>query len=110
MSGDPPIDDLLFEASTPLDFRVRVSRSHWELIIPAKHPVMAGREIDVRETLGYPSEIRRCRSDPTVNLFYSLERKLRWVCVVVKRLNGDGYLITTYPTDAIKEGIRAWPR
>lgn len=27
-----------------------------------------------------------------------------------KRLNGDGFLITTYPTDAIKEGERIWSK
>jgi hypothetical protein len=38
------------------------------------------------------------------------ERIGRWVCAVAKRLNEDGFLITTYPTDAIKEGERIWPR
>jgi hypothetical protein len=103
-------DDLLFEALTPLGFRVRVSRSYWELIITVKHPVMAGREWDVKETLENPGEIRQSRSDPAVYLFYSPERKGRWVCAVAKQLNGDGFLITTYPTDAIKEGVRVWPK
>jgi hypothetical protein len=26
------------------------------------------------------------------------------------RLNGEGYLITAYQTDAIKEGVVLWPR
>jgi len=41
-------DELLFEVLTPLGFRVRVTRSYWELIITIKHPAMAGRENDVR--------------------------------------------------------------
>jgi len=28
-----------------------------------------------------------------------------WVVAVTKRLNGDGFLITAYQTDAIKEGV-----
>jgi hypothetical protein len=36
--------DLLFEAVTPLGFKVRVTRAYWELIITIKHPIMAGRE------------------------------------------------------------------
>ena len=103
-------DDLLFEALTPLGFRVRVSRSYWELITTVKHPVMASREWDVKETLENPDEIRQSRSDPAVYLFYSTERQGRWVCAVAKQLNGDGFLITTYPTDAIKEGVRVWPK
>ena len=110
MSASSPMDDLLFEALTPLGFRVRVSRSYWELIVTIKHPVMAGRESDVKETLEHPDEIRQSRSDAAVYLFYSSERKGRWVCAVARQLNGEGFLMTTYPTDAIKEGIRVWPR
>lgn len=48
--------DLHFEVLTPLGFSVRVTRSYWELIVTVKHPVMAGRESDVRETLQNPDE------------------------------------------------------
>lgn len=91
---------------TPISFRVRVSRFHWELIITVKHPAMAGRESDVKKTLEKPDEIRLSRNDPAVHLFCRSGRKGQWVCVVTKRLNGDGFLITAYPTDAIKEGVR----
>jgi hypothetical protein len=108
MVDDAATSDLLFEVLTPLGFRVRVARAYWELIISIKHPVMAGREADVQETLRNPNEIRLSRSDPAVYLFYKPERLGRWVCAVAKRLNGDGFLITAYPTDAIKEGERIW--
>jgi hypothetical protein len=71
---------------------------------------MAGREDDVQETLQNPDEIRVSKSDPDVYLFYKSERIRRWVCAVTKRLDGEGFLITTYLTDAIKEGRRVWPR
>ena len=100
----------LFEVMTPLGFQVRVTRSYWEIITKVKHPVMAGRENDVQEALANPDEIRISRRDSNVYLFYKTERASRWVCAVTKRLNGDGFLITTYPTDAIKEGERIWPR
>ena len=110
MSGNTSTDDVLFEVMTPLGFRVRVSRSYWKLIITVKHPAMAGRELDVKKILEKPDEIRLSRSDPKVYLFYSSQRKGRWVCVVTKRLNGEGFLITTYLTDTIKEGVRIWPK
>jgi hypothetical protein len=110
MSDNFPVDDLLFEVITPLGFHVRVSRSYWTLIVTVKHPVMAGHESDVKETLEHPDEIRQSRSDLAVYLFYSSECQGRWVCAVAKQLNGDGFLITTYPTDAIKEGVRVWPK
>ncbi|MGI0016073.1 MAG: hypothetical protein ACREBU_21850 [Nitrososphaera sp.] len=62
--------DLLFEVLTPLGFRVRVTRSYWELIITVKHPVMAGRENDAKDTLENPSKIRQSRSEVAVYLFY----------------------------------------
>jgi len=70
MANDSPVHDLLFEAHTPLGFRVRVTRFRWELITTAKHPVMAGREREVQEALVNPDHIRRSRSDPSVYLFF----------------------------------------
>ena len=110
MTDTPPPDELLFEVLTPLGFRVCVTRAYWELIITVKHPVMAGHENDVKEVLQNPSEIRQSRSDVAVYLFYKPERTGRWVCAVAKQLNGDGFLITAYPTDAIKEGELVWTK
>lgn len=103
-------DDLLLDALTPLGFRVRVTRQRWELITTAKHPVMAGREGLVRTALEAPDEVRQSRIDPQVLLFYKAEATKRWTCAVTKRLADSGFLITVYPTDAIKEGVRVWPK
>jgi hypothetical protein len=102
--------DVLFEVMTPLGFRVRVTHAYWKLIIDIKHPVMAGREEDVRKALEDPDEIRKSKSDENVYLFYRAEREKRWLCAVSKQTGGDGFLITTYPTDAIKEGVQVWHR
>ena len=102
--------DLLFEARTPLGFVVRVNRSRWELIANVKHPVMAGCEASVRLALEQPDEIPQSRSDFEVLLFYRTEAAQRWVCAVAKRTLRDAFLITAYPTDAIKEGTRIWPK
>ncbi len=108
--GDAPESDLLFEVPTPLGFQVRATRAYWEMIICMKHPVMAGRELEVKTTLERPDEIRQSRIDSDVYLFYRSERENRWVCAVTKRLDEEGYLITAYPTDAIKEGTTIWPK
>ena len=107
MEPDP---NLLFEVLTPLGFRVRVTRERWNLITTAKHPVMAGREGIVKTTLESPDQIRQSRSDPEVLLFYHAEGTSRWVCAVAKQAANQGFLITAYPTDAIKEGTQAWPK
>lgn len=103
-------EQMLFQAHTPLGFSVRVTQDYWNYIVSVKHPVMAGCDKLVRQTLQKPDEIRISRSDSKVFLFYKSESNRRWVCAVAKQLNGDGFLITTYPTDAIKEGVRVWPK
>jgi hypothetical protein len=101
--------DVLFEVMTPLGFRVRVTHGYWDLIVSIKHPVMAGREDDVRSALENPDEIRQSKSDKNVYLFYKAEREKRWICAVSRQTAGEsGFLITTYPTDAIKEGVQIW--
>jgi len=102
--------EILFEVETPLRFRVRVSVDYWQLIVTIKHPVMLGREADVREVLQNPDQIRLSKRDPSVCLFYKSERPGRWVCAVTKRLDSEGFLITAYPTDAVKEGEQIWHR
>jgi hypothetical protein len=101
--------DTLFAARTPLGFAVHVTRQRWELITTSKHPAMAGREGDVKLALERPDEVRKSVTDDQVLLFYKAERASRWVCAVAKHAGERGLLITAYPTDAIKEGVRVWP-
>lgn len=111
MVGLSRVNDVCFEVQTPLGFIVRVTVTYWQFIVSVKHPVMAGREADVQDTLRDPCEIRRSRSDPSVYLFYGLECRGRRVCAVVRQIDEEvGFLITTYPTDAVKEGTRIWSR
>lgn len=105
-----PESELLFEVLTPLGLRVRVTRERWNLITTAKHPVMAGREGVVKATLESPDQVRQSRSDPQVLLFYQAEGASRWVCAVARQATDQGFLITAYPTDAIKEGTQVWPK
>ena len=104
----PEERDILFEALTPLGFRVRVTRGYWDRIVGVKHPVMVGRKEDVRNTLEKRDEIRKSKSDESVFLFYRAEREKRWICAVSRQRGDEGFLIATYPTDAIKEGVQVW--
>jgi hypothetical protein len=106
----PAVPDLLFEALTPLGFRVRVTRVRWDLIATIKHPSMAGQESHVRAALENPDEVRQSRTDSQVLLFYKAEMTRRWVCGVAKQAGAEAFLVTAYRTDAIKEGTRVWPK
>ena len=71
---------------------------------------MAGREGVVKHTRENPEQIRQSRSDAKVLLFYRGEGPNRWVCAVATQAADQGFLITAYPTDAIKEGTQIWPK
>lgn len=108
MSDSDPQNKPLFDVLTPLGFRVHVAQKYWDVITSVKHPVMSGREKQVIEVLQNPNEIRQSKRDDAVYLFYRLERPGRWLCAVAKRMEADGFLITVYPTDAVKEGETIW--
>jgi len=63
----------------------------------------------VRAALESPDEIRQSRTDPEVLLSYKAEAPRRGTCALVKRTNDEAFLVTAYPTDTIKEGVRIWP-
>jgi hypothetical protein len=71
---------------------------------------MFGKELSVKAALETPDQIRQSRSDPMVFLFYKSEHATRWVCAVAKEREDSGFLITAYPTDRIKEGVKVWPK
>jgi hypothetical protein len=99
---------LLFEVGTPLRFTVRTTRRYWERIL-LKHPDLAGREGDIRQSLAGPTTVRRSTRDPAILLFYRPDDR-RWLVAAARRLNGDGFLVTAYRADTIKEGAPVWPR
>jgi hypothetical protein len=107
---DKEPDSLFFTAQTPLNCSIHVTVAYWNIITQIKHPIMNGQEAAVQATLTQPDQIRRSRSDSNVYLFYKLQREKRWICAVVRQLNREGFLITTYPTDAIKEGEIVWQK
>lgn len=98
-----------FEIYTPLGFRVRTSEDYWQRLIN-KHPDIADLENLVQQTLASPDEVRRSSRDEAILLFYLARQEKRWVVAVARRLNGEGFLITAYQTDAIKEGESIWRR
>ena len=92
-----------FEIVSSLGKNIRVTKEYWNKIIETKHRVMKGKENIVKNTLKNSEQIRRSRKDFNVYLYY---RKINqhYNCVVVRHLNGEGFIITTYLTDRIKAG------
>jgi hypothetical protein len=97
----------LFVILTPLGFSVRTTSSYWELIL-RKHPEVSGKESAIQDCLRKPAQVRHSKQDRTVYLFYASDPPY-YIVVVAKRLNGEGFMITSYLSDKVKEGELVWP-
>ena len=100
-------DDVYFEIHSALNKKIRTTQSHWNLITKIKHPEIEGKEEEVKECLRNPVEVRKSSEDQEVLLYYKKEGEY-FLCVVVRHLNGEGFIITAYITDKIKEGEIVW--
>lgn len=100
--------EIYFEVITPLGVRVRTTKDYWNYIVDVKHQTMRGKEEIVKETLRNPEEICRSKIDQSVYLYYKKYDKI--YCVIVKHEGTEGFLITAYPTDKIKEGEKIWKK
>jgi len=110
LAREMDVEEELFAVETPLGFTVRVTQRYWATIL-AKHPDLGSRVADIQTALRDPQEIRRSRRDSAVLLFYRTDDlPRRWVVAVAKHEGSDGFLVTAYRTDAIKEGARLWPK
>jgi len=99
--------DVFFSVQTPLGFSVRTTRDYWALI-QRKHPEVADKAEEIQSCLGRPARVRRSAQDPAVYLFYTPLPPYH-LAVMIRRLNGDGFVITSCLTSSIKEGVEIWP-
>ena len=78
-----------------------------------EHPEMNEMGTEFERLLAVPQFVRRSRSDDTVRLFYAFYPGTivggKWLCVVVKYLVSDAFVVTAYLTDQPKAGETLWP-
>src|SRR5487761_605824 len=82
-------------AKSKLGRTIRVTQAYWDYIIGVKHGEVAGLETEVAQALRSPSEVRKSKKDPLVHLYYRRFGN-KFICVVTKHLNGEGFIITVY--------------
>jgi hypothetical protein len=84
------------------------------LHLQTEHPEMAEQLPRIKETLTGPDKIIRSRTDEAVELFYkhypSTPVTQKFLCVVVKTLLDDNFIVTAYYTDTIKRGAILWEK
>ena len=78
------------------------------------HPELAGMQAAVAETLREPEVVIRSASDPLAKLYYRFYHRTmvggKHLCVVVKILVDDAFVVTAYLTDRVKKGTLLWPK
>ena len=88
--------------------------SERQLHIENDHPEMVGQIDEIKKTLLEPERIIRSKTDPGIELFYRYYDETpvtkKYLCVVVKTLIADRFIITAYFTDTIKRGETLWQR
>lgn len=95
------------EVTSKLEKRIRITESYWRYIIRVKHTELAGLRSVVFMALSSPSEVRRSRKDPGVYLCYGRHYE-KFMCVVVKHINEEGFMITAYVTRKVGKGEVVW--
>lgn len=77
------------------------------------HPEMAGPSGDIGGVLAEPEVVVSSRRDVSVRLHYRRIRSTlvgeKLLCVVVKVVAEDAFVLTAYLTDRIKRGTKLWP-
>jgi hypothetical protein len=77
-----------------------------------EHPEMAGMAANIEQVLSQPQLVRRSRSDAAVRLFYEFYAQTivggKWLCVVVKYVPKQAFVVTAYLTDKPKAGDDLW--
>jgi hypothetical protein len=78
-----------------------------------EHAEMKSLGAEIERVLRQPQLVRRSRTDEAVRLFYEFYAQTivdgKWLCVVVKYLEGDAFVVTAYLTDKPKAGEDLWP-
>ena len=91
---------------------VRLTDERWGHI--EGHPEMAGMREAVAETLRKPEAVIESPSDPLVRLYFRFYHRTmvggKHLCVVVKILTDDAFVVTAYLTDRVNKGNLLWPK
>jgi len=97
-----------------VDFQNRKVRLTDERLehIKFDHPEMSGQIDNIRHTLANPDVVVRSKTDLEAELFYRHYSGTpvgeKYLCVIVKGIGDDFFILTAYFTDTIKKGETLW--
>lgn len=85
---------------------IHLSNERWKHII-YEHPVIANKIEEIKDALSSPTAIRKSDHDENLRFYYkyykSIKLKEKYLFVMVRYLNGDGFIITSFYVNKIKD-------
>lgn len=103
---------VVFRVPSAIGKVVSLDESRWHHVL--EHPEMKKQLEAVKETIVNPDEIRESTHDSSVLLFYKLYKTTpvtkKYLLVVVKTQNKEGFIVTAFFTDIMKKGGLVWKK
>ena len=112
MLDETPLPKTLFDSASPIGCLIRVDIYRW-FLIRSKHPEEEITINAVQSCLNDPDLIKKSNQDDRVCISYKkicLRGNFKYLLVVFKKINGMGFIITTYISDKIKTGETLWQK
>lgn len=103
---------VMFMLPPKLQKTIRLDEERWNHVL--KHPEMKNQINRVKETIINPDSVRESRHDPSVWLFYKLYTETpvtrKYLLVITRILNEEGFIVTAFFTDKMKKGGLVWKK
>lgn len=93
----------VFETIDKTGRKIRLTKERWTHITSPQHPhaYMTNYLEEIKHALVRPDIIRTSIYDENkVNYYFFLKEKKKYIKVIVRYLNGEGFVITTYMVTA----------
>jgi len=100
----------LYEVECVLSKKIRTTEKYWKYISETKHHDLKGKLDLALLSLSKANEVWQNNEHLNIYLYYK-KFQTYWICVVVRILNGDGFIVTSYITTKSKrKGKKVWPK
>ncbi|MEA2089825.1 MAG: hypothetical protein U9O89_03590 [Thermoproteota archaeon] len=103
---------VVFKILSKMGKVVSLDEDRWHHVL--EHPEMQNQLDRIKKTVVNPDEVRESVHDSSVFLFYKLYEKTsvteKYLLIIVKTLNREGFIVTAFFTDRVKKGGVVWKK
>jgi hypothetical protein len=102
----------VLRVNSKLGKAIKLDEDRWKHVLD--HPEMKEQLHHMREALVDPDEIRESMHTPSIWMFYKLYPHSpvseKYLLVIVKVSDGEGFIVTAFFTDELKKGGLLWKK